>query len=219
MGTVSLLKVSGLPESFAVVLLTFAFILVLVPYFSAHDFGIFKIPQLSPRADRWCRLVAPLSLGFLILASVPFFQPSENVAAAREYEKRAYETFRKKRWGETRAAFIRAAGLAPSTQEWEIEKCQWFYNAALAAEYQQDWAAASDLYGKSLKLVPEDPQIHASLSRVLIEMKRWVDARNSTDAALRLASAWPLWGGTTEEELRARLRDIEAKSSSAAISK
>lgn len=68
---VSTIKLVGLPETFAVVLLTFSFVLLLAPYFSGADFGLFKIPQFTDQARKKLKIIGPL----LFLASGLLFAP------------------------------------------------------------------------------------------------------------------------------------------------
>jgi beta-xylosidase-like protein len=67
----SLFRASGLPDSFGVVLLVFSFILVLSPYFSGADFGVFKIPLFTPIAKRWLKIIGPVAFGICILSFLP----------------------------------------------------------------------------------------------------------------------------------------------------
>jgi hypothetical protein len=67
----SIIKSIGLPETFAVVLLTFNFILFLAPYFSGADFGLFKIPQFTDSARKKLKIIGP----FVFLLSVMLFVP------------------------------------------------------------------------------------------------------------------------------------------------
>jgi len=68
---VSIIKLLGLPETFAVVLLTFSFILALAPYFSGADFGLFKIPQFTDSARKKLKIIGPI----IFLALVTLFVP------------------------------------------------------------------------------------------------------------------------------------------------
>lgn len=62
---ISIIKLIGLPESFAVVLLTFSFILLLAPYFSGADFGLFKVPQFTDGGRKKLKIIGPII--FLVL--------------------------------------------------------------------------------------------------------------------------------------------------------
>jgi tetratricopeptide (TPR) repeat protein/uncharacterized membrane protein YhdT len=64
----SIIKLLGLPETFAVVLLTFSFILTLAPYFSGADFGLFKIPRFTDFARKKLKLIGPIV--FLVLVTL-----------------------------------------------------------------------------------------------------------------------------------------------------
>jgi hypothetical protein len=67
----SIVKLLGLPETFAVLLLTFSFILLLAPYFSGADFGLFKIPQFTDSARKKLKIVGPIVFLALVILFVP----------------------------------------------------------------------------------------------------------------------------------------------------
>ncbi|HWW76252.1 MAG TPA: hypothetical protein VNZ44_12695 [Pyrinomonadaceae bacterium] len=67
----SIIKLLGLPETFAVLLLTFSFILALAPYFSGADFGLFKIPQFTDSARKKLKVIGPLVFLALVMLFVP----------------------------------------------------------------------------------------------------------------------------------------------------
>jgi tetratricopeptide (TPR) repeat protein len=67
----SIIKLLGLPETFAVLLLTFSFILLLAPYFSGADFGLFKIPQFTDSARKKLKLIGPIAFLALVMLFVP----------------------------------------------------------------------------------------------------------------------------------------------------
>jgi formylglycine-generating enzyme required for sulfatase activity len=69
----SLFKLSGLPDPFGVVLLSFSFILLLAPYFSGADFGLFKIPIFTESAKRWLKILGPIVFCLCILSFIPIF--------------------------------------------------------------------------------------------------------------------------------------------------
>jgi len=74
----SLFKISGLPDSFGAVLLGFSFILLLAPYFSGADFGLFKIPIFSTEAKRWLKVVGPILFISCVLSFAPLFPANNN---------------------------------------------------------------------------------------------------------------------------------------------
>lgn len=83
----SIIKLLGLPETFAVLLLTFSFILLLAPYFSGADFGLFKIPQFADPARKKLKLIGPIVFLALVVSFVPLIpgrvtKPSEPNPAA-----------------------------------------------------------------------------------------------------------------------------------------
>ncbi|HYX72438.1 MAG TPA: hypothetical protein VE732_06690, partial [Nitrososphaera sp.] len=67
----SLFKLSGLPESFGAIILIFSFILLLAPYFSGADFGIFKIPTFTSSAKKWLKIIGPLLSTVCIVSYLP----------------------------------------------------------------------------------------------------------------------------------------------------
>lgn len=75
----SIIKLLGLPETFAVLLLTFSFILFLAPYFSGADFGLFKIPQFTDPARKKLKIIGPI----VFLALVALFVPMISSPAAK----------------------------------------------------------------------------------------------------------------------------------------
>lgn len=68
---ISIVKLLGLPEAFAVVLLTFSFVLLLAPYFSGADFGLFKIPQFTDLARKKLKIIGPIIFLVLFTLFVP----------------------------------------------------------------------------------------------------------------------------------------------------
>jgi hypothetical protein len=64
---------SGLPDSFGVILLVFSLILFLAPYFSGTDFGLFKIPTVNESAKKLLRIIGPVLFVSCILSFVPIF--------------------------------------------------------------------------------------------------------------------------------------------------
>lgn len=69
----SLFKLSGLPDPFGVVLLSFSFILLLAPYFSGADFGLFKIPTFTLGAKKWLKVIGPVIFLTCMLSFIPMF--------------------------------------------------------------------------------------------------------------------------------------------------
>jgi hypothetical protein len=68
---VSLFKATQIPDSFGVVLLIFFLILLLAPYFSGADFGIFRIPLFTDKAKKWLKVIGPILFIFSILSFIP----------------------------------------------------------------------------------------------------------------------------------------------------
>lgn len=69
----------GLPETFAVLLLTFSFILLLAPYFSGADFGLFKIPPFTDSARKKLKIIGPIVFLALVMLFVPMMRvPKSN---------------------------------------------------------------------------------------------------------------------------------------------
>lgn len=82
MDKLSLYKLSGLPDSFGVVLLSFSFILLLAPYLSGGDFGIFKIPIFSDKAKRGLKIFGPVLFLLCAVAFIPVFPSSKKTDVA-----------------------------------------------------------------------------------------------------------------------------------------
>ncbi len=68
---INIIKLIGLPDTFAVVLLTFSFILALAPWFSGADFGLFKIPQFTDVAKKKLKIIGPIVFFALLILFVP----------------------------------------------------------------------------------------------------------------------------------------------------
>ena len=68
---ISLFKLSELPDSFGVVILVFSFILLLAPYFSGADFGIFRVPIFTPLAKTWLKIIGPVLFGVCVISFLP----------------------------------------------------------------------------------------------------------------------------------------------------
>ncbi|NEQ42879.1 MAG: hypothetical protein F6K00_04680 [Leptolyngbya sp. SIOISBB] len=74
----SLYKIIGLPNDFGVILLTFGLILLLSPYLSGFDFGIFQIPKLDPKMQQNLRILGPIIFAGLIFLFVPIWKESKS---------------------------------------------------------------------------------------------------------------------------------------------
>jgi len=78
----SLFKISGLPDPFGVVLLVFSLILLLAPYFSGTDFGLFKIPIVSQSAKKLLKVIGPILFVSCILFFLPVFPKKQQEPSA-----------------------------------------------------------------------------------------------------------------------------------------
>ena len=214
MDNISLMKLSGLPDAFTNTLLVFSFILVLVPYCAGKDFGVFKVPDVSMISRKILRLVAPVLFLAIMFAFLPIFSPAKNAAAAEAFKSKGFEAMNLGQWSHAQYAFRRAADLAPTTQDWDINRANWYYNAGLSAQRQDKWSDAESSYKEGLKLNPEDPQFHASLAYVLMQQQRWTESESHFKAALKRGTKWPLWGGAKREELERMLAAVQSKRSS-----
>jgi hypothetical protein len=74
MSKMNILSSLGLPTEFGIVLLLLALILLLAPYFSDHDFGIFKIPLFKNSLQRRLKIVGPVIMLIVLGLHVPFMQ-------------------------------------------------------------------------------------------------------------------------------------------------
>lgn len=160
-------------------------------------------------------LIGTVMAGFI--AAILLGQSNDPVPAetseegAISYADRGFITYREQRWAEAESSFIRASQLAPKTANWEIRRCQWLYNAGFAAEKQERWEVAEDLYMKSLSIIKDDPQIHAAIAKAQIALEDWSHAKDHIEQALKLGTKWPLWHGTTRTELEAQLRLVQER--------
>ncbi len=67
----SLFAKLGIPDQFVLLLITFGFILLLAPYFSGFDFGIFKIPEFSPQTKARLRILGPVFFLLFLGLNIP----------------------------------------------------------------------------------------------------------------------------------------------------
>ncbi|HAC63753.1 MAG TPA: hypothetical protein DCF68_09485 [Cyanothece sp. UBA12306] len=73
----SIYEFFGLPSQFGVILLTFGFILVLSPYLSGLDFGIFKIPKLDKNIQEQLKFLGPPIFILFIVFFLPILQDNK----------------------------------------------------------------------------------------------------------------------------------------------
>src|SRR5215467_5546545 len=74
---ISLFKLSGLPDPFGVVVLIFSFILLLSPYLSGSDFGVFKIPMFGDPVRKWLKIVGPAAFLVVVFCYLPVFSAGQ----------------------------------------------------------------------------------------------------------------------------------------------
>jgi tetratricopeptide (TPR) repeat protein len=80
---INVIKFLGIPDAFAVVVLTFIFILCLAPYFSGDDFGLFKIPQFTEVARKRLKIIGPIVfLSLVALLFIPMISLRSDVNPA-----------------------------------------------------------------------------------------------------------------------------------------
>lgn len=106
----SLFKLVGLPDTFGVVLLSFSFILLLAPYFSGADFGLFKIPNFTESAKKWLKIIGPIAFGLCVLSFVPIIpktNPTPSNSNINGQSQKSYDfwTREKSLGGEVTKAF------------------------------------------------------------------------------------------------------------------
>lgn len=214
MENINLLKLLGLPDSFANTLLMISLALLMVPYCSGKDFGVFKIPEFSARARTRLQYGSPLLLFAMLFAFAPIFAPLRSGTAATDFAAKGFEALNLGQLSQARYSFRRAAELAPSTPDWQNRRASWFYNAGLATERQANWSEAESSYRDALRLSPEDPQMHAALANVLMQQQRWEESEQHFAASLARGTMWPLWGGVTREEIERKRAAVKSKRSS-----
>ena len=136
---VSIIRFLGFPETFGVVLLTFSFVLLLAPYFSGADFGLFKIPRFTDLARKKLKLIGPivfLGSGILFVPMIrqPVIsntnrsdsnaRPDSNLATPKDphtqvlqYLERARSLYGKAQYDEALEECDKALNLEPENQD------------------------------------------------------------------------------------------------------
>lgn len=214
MENINLLRLLGLPDSFANALLMVGLAFLLVPYCSGKDFGVFKIPEFSARARTRLKYASPLLLFAIPFAFAPIFAPLRSATAAADFAAKGFEALDLGHLSQAHYSFRRAAELAPSTPDWQNRRASWFYNAGLAAERQAKWPEAESSYRDALRLSPEDPQMHAALANVLMQEHYWEESEQHFADSLARGTKWPLWGGSTREDIERKMAAVKSKRSS-----
>jgi hypothetical protein len=82
MDRTSLFKMTTLPDAFGVVLLVFSFILLLAPYFSGTDFGLFKVPTVNDPTKKVLKIIGPVIFISIVLLFVPIVPNTKEVVSA-----------------------------------------------------------------------------------------------------------------------------------------
>ncbi|MGB7922879.1 MAG: hypothetical protein WCF57_06515 [Pyrinomonadaceae bacterium] len=77
----SLYKLSGLPESIAVIIFSVLLILFLSPYLASQDIGLFKIPQFTKAAKQRLKIIGPVLLVMYILYFIPLIEIASSPTA------------------------------------------------------------------------------------------------------------------------------------------
>jgi hypothetical protein len=81
----------GLPKEFGVILLTFGFILLVSPFMSGSDFGIFQVPQFNQGIQKTLRVAGPTVFAILVLLFVPIWK--ERVELSEESGSSAMDAY------------------------------------------------------------------------------------------------------------------------------
>lgn len=76
----SIFKYLNLPEGFGELTISFAFILLIAPYFSGLDFGIVRIPQFRENTKKTFKFFGPVLFAFSILLFIPFLERTNVVS-------------------------------------------------------------------------------------------------------------------------------------------
>src|ERR1051325_9626663 len=92
MDKISVFKLLEWPDAFGVLLLSFSFILLLSPYFSGADFGLFKIPIFTKEAKKWLRIVGPILCLAVAFSFVPIISKKKAGPANGTGDSRSSET-------------------------------------------------------------------------------------------------------------------------------
>lgn len=75
----SVFELLRLPVTFQVLLCTFFFILLLAPYFSGSNFGLFQVPTFTPRGQKRLRLMGPALFALVLGCFVPLTPASLSI--------------------------------------------------------------------------------------------------------------------------------------------
>ncbi len=70
----------GIPSDFILLLIIFSFILMLAPYFSGMDFGIFMVPQFSQQTKSRLRIFGPLLFALCIIFNFPLSTETQEIS-------------------------------------------------------------------------------------------------------------------------------------------
>jgi hypothetical protein len=91
----SIIEIIRLPETFGVVLLTGSLVLLLSPYMSGADFGIFKVPIFPSETARILRAVGPAAFLLALFLFLPVWKSAVESAEVPEAEQPAADAIRK----------------------------------------------------------------------------------------------------------------------------
>ena len=75
----SIITILGIPEEFGTFLLIFSFILLVAPYLTGQDFGIFKVPSFRDSTAKQLKFWGPVCFLCSFLLFFPFIPPSRKI--------------------------------------------------------------------------------------------------------------------------------------------
>lgn len=82
----SILDKISLPGEFGLILLVFSFILMVSPYFSGSDFGIFKVPKFPTSTRRSLLFLGPVAFVIAITIHIPLLEDEEAIVISEPSE-------------------------------------------------------------------------------------------------------------------------------------
>lgn len=168
---ISIIKLLALPETFAVVLLTFSFVLVLAPYFSGADFGLFKIPQFTDHARQKLKVFGPIIFLALVVLFVPIIPVSAPAASSNANQSDTGD----KRSDSNHALTNGNSNPAPATPTDVHSQALQHIGRAKALYEQTQYEEALKECDKALDLEPENQDalgLKTSISRT-VEILNW----------------------------------------------
>lgn len=214
----SLFELSKLPQPFGVILLVLSLILLLSPYLSGADFGVFKVPNFAPGAKKWLKVIGPILFIMCILSFIPTIpspskQGSLNITEQRQgAENIASEWFAAYLSGDAATVvklsstpfyfdneiLLRPSDIRKQYEDlfsgkggnWKNAKIASMKTQTIAELKQQGYDTNRDRVLRNLNLRDEDFAVSLSVSIQYGEPEGLLLFIRSTENGLRVAAMW-----------------------------